>query len=104
VRFINLESYEQALDYLEKIKDIKKRFDLLLKYGQKFLAETPIKISRTLKTFITQVLTLRKSGNDPHIKYESLIKIFINQENLLEELLDFILISDDNCDSTILHR
>jgi hypothetical protein len=77
---------------------------LLLKYGQKFLAETPVKISRILKSFISQVLNLRKSGNDPLIKYENLIKIFINQESLLEELLDFILISDDNCDSTILHR
>jgi hypothetical protein len=61
-------------------------------------------MSRILKAFISQILALRKAGTDPMIKYESLIKIFINQENLLEELLDFILISDDNCDSTILHR
>ena len=49
-------------------------------------------------------MALKKSGNDPLIKYENLIKIFINQEDLLEELLDFILISDDNCDSSIIHR
>lgn len=47
---------------------------------------------------------MKKSGNDPLIKYESLIKIFINHESLLADLLDFIIISDDNCDSTILHR
>jgi len=61
-------------------------------------------MQRVLKAFISQIMSLKKSGSDPFIKYENLIKIFINQENLLEELLDFILISDENCDASIIHR
>ena len=99
-----LESYSNAIDYLDNIKDLNKKFELLLKYGQKLLAECPIKIQKVLKNFVSQIMSMKKSGNDPLIKYENLIKIFINQENLLEELLDFILISDDNCDSSIIHR
>jgi hypothetical protein len=59
---------------------------------------------RVLKAFITQIMSLKKSGSDPLIKYESLIKIFINQENLLEELLDYMLTSDENCDASVIHR
>ncbi len=100
----NIESYETALEYLERVKDINKRFDLLIKYGQKFIAECPTKTQRVLNSFISQILSMKKSGNDPLIKYENLIKIFINHESLLADLLDFIIISDENCDSTILHR
>lgn len=92
------------MDYLEKIKDLSKKFDLFLKYGQKILTECPSKMQRALKSFISQIMSLKKSGMDPLIRYENLIKIFINQENLLEELLDFILISDENCDASIIHR
>jgi hypothetical protein len=49
-------------------------------------------------------MNLKKSGNDPCINYENLIKIFLNQESLLEELLQFIMISDENCDAAIIHR
>ncbi len=92
------------MDYLDRIKDITIKFDLLLKYGQKILLECPAKMQRILKNFISNIMSLKKSGSDPLIKYESLIKIFINQENLLEELLDFILISDENCDASVIHR
>lgn len=83
---------------------MRKKYELLLRHGQKFLAECPQKTHRFLKTFISQIMSLKKTGNDPLINYENLIKIFINQENLLEELLDFILISDENCDAAIVHR
>jgi hypothetical protein len=92
------------LDYLDRINDITIKFELLLKYGQKILVECPSKMQRILKNFISNIMSLKKSGSDPLIKYESLIKIFINQENLLEELLDFILISDENCDASVIHR
>lgn len=77
---------------------------MLLKYGQKFLAECPQKLQKLLFAFITNLLTLKKSGSDLMIKYEQLIKIYLNQEILLEELLDFIMNSDSNCDSSIIHR
>ncbi len=57
-----------------------------------------------LKAFILQIISLKKTGSDPKIKYENLIKLFLNQETLLEELLDFIINNDDNCDSAIIHR
>lgn len=86
------------------MKDLRKKYELLLRHGQKFLAECSVKTHRFLKNFISQIMVLKKTGNDPLINYENLIKIFINQENLLEELLDFILISDENCDASIVHR
>lgn len=92
------------MDYLEKIKEAKKKFDILLKYGQKFLAEESVKTIKLLKSFIDQIIILKKTANDNSIKYEDLIKIFINKETLLEDLLDYIIKSDENCDSTIFHR
>lgn len=92
------------MEYLDKIKDLRQKYSIILKYGQKFLAECPQKTSRMLKAFITTIMNMKKSGNDPMISYENLIKIFINQENLLEELLQFIMISDENCDASIIHR
>jgi len=101
---INIESYEAALEYLEKIPEIDKRFQLSMKYGSKFLTECPQKMLKFLRNFITQIIGLRKSGTDPNIKYENLIKLFLNQEALLEELLDFVINNDDGCDSSIIHR
>ena len=92
------------MDYLEKIVDFRKRFNILLKYGQKFLTEEPSKTIKMLKSFIEQIITLKRTSNDNSIKYEDLIKIFLNKETLLEELLDFIIKIDENCDSSIFHR
>lgn len=97
-------NYEDALVYLDKIKEINKKFQLFLKYGQKLLLECPSKMQKILKSFISGIISLKKSGNDPMIKYENLIKIFINQESLLEELLEYILTVDENCDASIIHR
>lgn len=92
------------MEYLDRIKDLNKKFDLTIEYGQKLLNETSVKMQKFLKNFITQIIGQKRSGNDPLIKYENLIKIYLNQETLLEELLDFILEKDDNCDSSIIHR
>jgi hypothetical protein len=94
------------LDYLEKIKDPKKKFDILLKYGQKFLGEesSSAKTLKLLKSFIDHIINLKKTSNDNSIKYEDLIKVFINKETSLEELLDYIIKNDENCDSAIFHR
>lgn len=98
------ENYDSALEYLDRIKDLNKKFELTMEYGQKFLNETPVKMQKFLKNFITQIIGQKRSGNDLLIKYENLIKIYLNQETLLEELLDFILEKDENCDSSIIHR
>jgi len=94
------------LDYLEKIKDPKKKFDILLKYGQKFLGEdsSSAKTLKLLKSFIDHIINLKKTSNDNSIKYEDLIKVFINKKTSLEELLDYIIKNDENCDSAIFHR
>jgi len=92
------------LDYLEKIKDPKKKFAIFLKYGQKFLTEESVKTLKLLKSFIDQIINLKKTANDNSIKYEDLIKIFINKESSLEDLLDYIIKTDENCDSSIFHR
>ena len=93
------------MDYLDKIKDFKKKFDILLKYGQKFLTEEPVKTLKLLKSFIDQIILMKKLPNEnTFIKYEDLIKIFINKENLLEDLLDHIMKADENCDSSIFNR
>lgn len=92
------------MDYLDKIKDPKKKFEILLKYGQKFLTEESAKTLKLLKAFIDQIISLKKTNNDNSIKYEDLIKIFINKESSLEDLLDHIIKADENCDSSIFHR
>ena len=94
------------MDYLEKIKDPKKKFDILLKYGQKFLGEdsSSAKTLKLLKSFIDHIINLKKTSNDNSIKYEDLIKVFINKKTSLEELLDYIIKNDENCDSAIFHR
>ena len=92
------------MEYLEKITDFNKKFNILLKYGQKFLTEEPLKTIKMLKKFIEQIISIKKTSNDLSIKYEDLIKIFLNKETLLEELLDFIIKIDENCDSSIFHR
>lgn len=101
---IKLENYDSALDYLDKIKDLNKKFELTMEYGQKFLNESSVKMQKFIKNFVTQILGQNKNKNEPLIKYENLIKIYLNQEALLEELLDFILEKDDSCDSSIIHR
>jgi len=75
-----------------------------MEYGQKFLNETSVKMQKFIKNFVTQIIGQNKNKNEPLIKYENLIKIYLNQEALLEELLDFILEKDDSCDSSIIHR
>ena len=92
------------MDYLDKIKETRKKFDILLKYGQKFLTEESGKTLKILKSFIDQIITLKKTNNDNSIKYEDLIKVFINKESYLEDLLDHIIKYDENCDSAIFHR
>jgi len=92
------------LEYLEKINDFNKKFNILLKYGQKFLTEEPLRTIKMLKNFIEQIIAIKKTSNDISIKYEDVIKIFLNKETLLEELLDFIIKIDENCDSAIFHR
>ena len=76
------------MEYLDRIKDLNKKFDLTIEYGQKLLNETSVKMQKFLKNFITQIIGQKRSGNDPLIKYENLIKIYLNQETLLEELLE----------------
>ena len=75
-----------------------------MKYGSKFLTECPTKMVKFLKSFILQIIGLKKNGQDPNIKYENLIKLFLNQETLLEDLLDYIIEKDEACDSSVIHR
>lgn len=76
----------------------------MLKHGPKLLTHAEEETQRFIKDLITQILSVNNSAG-MNYKYEKLITIYINQERLLEELLDFILIKDeDHCSNAIIHR
>lgn len=77
--------------------------DILTKQGPKLLFYSPDATQKLIKELIVKILALSKSSNLMY-KYEKLIKIYINQEKYLEELLDFIMLKDDDCSSIVIHR
>lgn len=105
--YINLlidykENYSLALEHIKKEGDINKSLDSLNKYGQKLLNKFPEQTQRFIKEVVSSIISMKSNTN---LKYEVLIKIYINQEKLLEDLLDYIMLKDeDNCSSTIIHR
>lgn len=93
-----------AIEYIKREGNLEKNLETLLKHGQKLLTYAPEATQRFIKEIISSILSLSNSGNTNY-KYEKLIKIYLNQEKLLEDLLDFIILKDEeNCSNTIIHR
>lgn len=76
-------------------------------HGQKLLANAPEAAQRYIKDLSSQIISYNNnsSNNGQKYEYEKLVKIYINQDKLLEELLDYFMIKDeDNCSNSIIHR
>lgn len=52
------------------------------KYGQKLLNKFPEQTQRFIKEVVSSIVAMKSNTN---LKYEVLIKIYINQEKLLED-------------------
>lgn len=81
--YINLlidykENYSLALEYIKKEGDITKSLESLNKYGQKLLNKFPEQTQRFIKEVVSSIVAMKSNTN---LKYEVLIKIYINQEN-----------------------
>lgn len=67
------------------------------------LDNSPENTQRLIKDVVSQILNLSKSSLINY-RYEKLIKIYINQDKYLEDLLEFIMLKDDECSNVIIHR
>jgi len=93
---------------MKKEGSIEKNLRILLKYGQKLLKNNEEISQRFIKEIISSIISINNnSGTNSmtNYKYEKLITIYINMERLLEDLLDYIMIKDEeNCSNLIIHR
>ena len=93
---------------MKKEGSIEKNLRILLKYGQKLLKNNEEISQRFIKEIILSIISINNnSGTNSmtNYKYEKLITIYINMERLLEDLLDYIMIKDEeNCSNLIIHR
>jgi len=94
-----------AIDYIKKEGTLEKNLFILLKHGQKLLTNSHEATQRFIKELVLNIISQNSLNPEINYKYEKLIKIYINQEKLLEDLLDFIILKDEeNCSNTIIHR
>ena len=104
--------FKESLDRIEKIQEIKKKFDLLIAYGEKFLEKKDVidEAMKVITKLIEEIINIKnKNPNDERIKnlnYEKIISIFISKESeeKLEKLLDDIMEKDNDCPKQIILR
>ena len=104
--------FKESLEYIGKIPDIKKKFDLLLAYGEKFLEKKDVidEAMKVISKLIDEIINIK--NNNPQdeklkkINYEKIISIFISKESedKLEKLLDDIMEKDLDCPKQIILR
>ncbi len=88
---------------MKKEGSLEKNLEMMLIHGQKLLTHSAEATQRFVKDLVTQLISANNNGSN--YKYEKLMKIYLNQEKLLEELLDFIMIKDEKkCSSIVIHR
>lgn len=88
---------------MKKEGSIDKNLDILMKFGPKLLKNYPDITQRLIKDLVSQILASVKTIGHVY-NYEKLIKIYINQDKYLEELLDYIMTKDNNCSKIVIHR
>ena len=113
--------YDESLDYISKIESIFQCFNLLLKYGEKFLqnSKNNEKVNEIIENIIKKIIFLKSCENKPdekmtdeefnkikELKYEKIISIYISKESQpkLAKLLELIMEEDKNCPISIVHR
>ena len=109
--------FAESLDFIKNLSDRKQKFDLLLKYGEKFIEKKEV-IEESMKVInhiIKEIIEIRNKDDDKcteaekdikKLQYEKIISIFITKESegKLEELLDMIMKSDKDCPKQIILR
>ena len=104
--------YKGSLKYINEIKNIKQKFDILSNYGQKLLEDKEIseQVNAIISNLIFDIINLKRQNKDEKInnlKYEKIISIYSSKENedKLEVLLGQIMdIEKQNCPKEIILR
>ena len=109
--------FAESLDFIKHLTDIEQQFNLLLKYGEKFIEKKEVieDSMRLINSIINKIIGIRNKDiekcddNEKKIKdlkYEKIISIFITKdsEGKLEELLDLIMKNDKDCPKQIILR
>ena len=104
--------FKESLETIAKITDIKKKFDLLIAYGEKFLEKKDVidEAMKVISNLIDEIIKIK--NNNPkderliNLNYEKIISIFISKESedKLEKLLDDIMEKDKDCPKQIILR
>ena len=111
--------FAESLDFIKQLSDIEQKFNLLLKYGEKFIEKKEV-IEDSMKlitSIVNDIISIRNLDENSikddeekkkikQIKYEKIISIFITKESeaKLEELLDNIMNRDKDCPKQIILR
>ena len=104
--------FKESLETIAKIGDIKKKFDLLIAYGEKFLEKKDVidEAMKVISKLIEEIINIKNNNpNDEKLKninYEKITSIFISKESedRLEKLLDDIMEKDSDCPKQIILR
>ena len=104
--------FKESLEQIEKIPEIKKKFELLIAYGEKFLEKKDVidEAMKVITKLIDEIIKIKNENPEDkrikNLKYEKIISIFISKESeeKLEYLLDDIMEKDNGCPKQIILR
>ena len=107
--------FAESLDYIKQLSDIEQKFNLLLKYGEKFIERKEVidDMMNVITSIVDNIIDIRnKDKVEPNeekiknLKYEKIISIFITKESeaKLEKLLDNIMEREKDCPKQIILR
>ena len=109
--------YAESLDFIKNLKDIEKKFNIILKYGETFFEKKEVveDFVKVINTLVNQIIDIRNklpsSCNEEEkkiqqLQYEKIISIFITKESeaKLEVLLDNIMKNDQKCPKQVILR
>ena len=107
--------FAESLDFIKQLSDIEQKFNLLLKYGEKFIEKKEVidDSMKVITSIVNDIITVRnkekvtkEEEKIKNLKYEKIISIFITKESeeRLETLLDNIMIKDKDCPKQIILR
>lgn len=107
--------FAESLDYIKKLPDIEQKFNLLIKYGEKFIEKKEVidDAMKVILSLVDEIINIRNNNGDSEeekkikkLNYEKIISIFITKESeaRLENLLDRIMLKDNDCPKQIILR
>ena len=107
--------FAESLDFIKKLPDIEQKFNLLIKYGEKFIEKKDVidDAMKVILSLVDEIINIRNNSNPSEdekrikkLNYEKIISIFITKESevKLENLLDKIMLKDKDCPKQIILR